>query len=331
MKYILLSGGSGKRLWPVSSSSKAKQFIQIFQNENKEPESMLQRSYRLLSSIVSKKDILISSSEKQKEYIYEQLGKDVNLVLEPSQRDTFPAIVLSILYLLSKGEIDEDSLITVLPVDSLVDLAFYKFLVENQTILSHRNFNILLTGVKPTYPSQKYGYILREGQKEISDVISFREKPSEAKAKELIASKALWNTGVFCLRAKYILDICLDKFGHLDYSEFYKNYSLCEKISFDYAVLEKADHVGVRAFSGVWKDIGTWNTFVEEMSQPIIGNVISDPSCPNVNGINQLNIPIIVSGIDDLIFVATEDGILIASHNGSSYIKPLVEKLDAKL
>ena len=329
MKFILLSGGSGKRLWPMSVGDKSKQFLKVYRNsdEGNEPESMLQRAFRLLKKTCDKSDILISSTKNQKDIIYDQIGKNVNLVLEPEQKDTFPAIALAALYLKYLGE-DSNSILTIMPVDCLVDEEFYRFLSENEQVINSSAFDILLIGVKPTYPTQKYGYILRENSAEVSRVISFKEKPSASKAAELIASGALWNAGVFCVKLGYIVKLIEQKLGINDYSTLQNSFGNLEKISFDYAVLESSRNIGVRFYPGVWKDVGTWNTFVEEMATPTMGKVVYDPSCTNINVINQLNSPVMLSGVKDIIVVATEDGILVASHNGSSYIKPLVERLE---
>ena len=115
-----------------------------------------------------------------------------------------------------------------------------------------------------------------------------------------------------------------------DYYDLLAKYDTLDKISFDYAVVEKEKDISVMRFSGEWKDLGTWNTLVEAIKDPIIGNGIQSKSCENTNIINELDIPILCMGLENVIVAASKEGIIVTNKEQSSYIKPYVEKLEQR-
>lgn len=327
MNIILLSGGSGKRLWPLSNEIRSKQFIKMFKNDQGEYESMVQRVYHQIKSVNPDANITIATSKSQVSAIRNQLGDQVNICVEPSRRDTFPAIMLAAAYLHSKKGVNIEEPVLVCPVDPYVSVDYFQALTQLETMACDKENNLVLMGVEPTYPSEKYGYIIPMTQDTKSYVKEFREKPSESVAKEYLNQGALWNCGVFGFRLGYLLDIGKQYVSSVDYDDIYRNYDSIQKISFDYAVVEKEKKIQALRFHGSWKDIGTWNTFTEEMSESTIGNAIVTNSCEDTNVINELNIPIVCTGCKDMIIAASGDGILIAEKHQSSFIKPVVEKI----
>lgn len=340
MNIILLSGGSGKRLWPLSNDTRSKQFLKLLKNEQGDMESMVQRVYRQINMAGIEANILIATGASQVDAIRCQLGNKVDIVQEPQRRDTFPAIALSCAYLALEKKVSYDDVVLVLPVDPYADMEYFNTLNRMETVTRQGIADLVLMGIRPTYPSAKYGYIMPRREEELQTqdgiqaypVKNFIEKPSELKAEELISEGALWNGGVFAFQLGYLMEIInasfIDKAVNLDsFEEIYNNYELFTKISFDYEVVEKAASIAMIPYDGTWKDLGTWNTLSEEMESSYIGQVTSGEETENTNIINELSIPIVALGCKDMIIAASPDGILISDKQKSSYIKSYVESL----
>ncbi len=324
MKILLLSGGSGRRLWPLSNDNCSKQYIKIMNksgDENSGKCSMLQRVFDQLSKKGLGDKAVIIASDAQTEIIQSQLGKDTKIATEPERRDTFPAILLGAAWAASNGSAD-DEFVTVMPVDPYVDDDYFGMFEKMEEALRQSGKNIALLGATPTYPSEKYGYILSEDVgKNYREVTCFREKPTVADAKKMIDGGALWNCGVFCFRVGMMKEYA-EKYGmKFDYNEVVKRYDDLPKISFDYEVMEKAGGCIVLEYRDSWKDVGTWNTLTEEMRDKTVGQVVMDETCENSNAVNVLDIPLIVMGAKDMVISASYDGILVADKERSSYIK----------
>ena len=328
MNIILLSGGSGKRLWPLSNDVRSKQFIKIFKTDNEEYESMLQCVYHQMKEVVPDVNITIATAKTQVSAIHNQLGNDVGICVEPCRRDTFPAIALASAYLHDKQGVSEEEVVVVCPVDPYVKTDYFQALKELDELAKQGTHHLNLLGIEPTYPSEKYGYIIPKGREKISDVISFREKPNADTAKEYIEQGALWNAGVFAFRLGYLLEKAHELMDFVDYDDLFQKYETLEKISFDYAVVEKEPSIQVMRFLGEWKDLGTWNTLTEAMEENMIGEAIQNEVCENVHIINELDIPILCMGCKDIVVSASPDGILVSDKVQSSYIKSYVDKLD---
>ena len=155
--------------------------------------------------------------------------------------------------------------------------------------------DLVLMGITPTYPSEKFGYVMskKDGLIDgIAMVERFVEKPNIEKAKELLAQGAFWNGGVFAFRLGYMMNI-VDQYLKADtFQETHKRYPEFPKISFDYEVVEKAKSVAVVPFAGEWKDLGTWNALCEELPSTHIGNVMMGDNNVNINAVNELDIPV---------------------------------------
>lgn len=331
MNIVLLSGGSGKRLWPLSNDTRSKQFIKIFKTADGEYESMVQRVYRQIRSVDKAADITIATSKSQVSAIHNQLGENVGVSVEPCRRDTFPAIALAAAYLHDVRGISEQEAVVVCPVDPYVEEDYFEALRKLGERAETGNANLVLMGIEPTYPSAKYGYIIPENKDNISRVSVFKEKPTEETALEYIAQGALWNGGVFAFRLEYVLRRAHELIEFTDYQDLFDRYESLTKISFDYAVVEHEQQIEVMRFAGMWKDMGTWNTLTEAMESDHIGKAILNERCENVHVVNELNVPVLCMGLKDVVVSASPEGILVSDKNQSSYIKPYVDEINQQI
>jgi mannose-1-phosphate guanylyltransferase len=325
MNIILLSGGSGKRLWPLSNETRSKQFLKLLKDENGNSESMVQRVYRQIKEASIDANIVVATGKSQLDSIRSQLGNAVDVVLEPERRDTFPAIALSCTYLAYEKSMNSDEVVLVLPVDPYAELEYFMTLIKMEKVIHDRNANIALMGIKPTYPSAKYGYIIPN--KDATFVEKFQEKPTEQYAEELIRNGAMWNGGVFAFKLGYLMDIIKKYTAFNSYEELEKQYHNLPKISFDYEVVEKESSIAMVEYKGIWKDLGTWNTLTEVMDDNKLGKVILADNCDNTHVINELDIPITVLGAKNIVVAASPDGILISDKRESSYLKTYVDDI----
>lgn len=331
MNIILLSGGSGKRLWPLSNNVRSKQFIKIFKTEQGEYESMVQRVYRQIRTVDPAAKVTIATSKAQVSTLHNQLGDDVGICVEPCRRDTFPAIALACSYLHDVQSVSEEEPVIVCPVDPYVDMDYFFAFQQLEDMIRTGEANLALMGMEPTYPSEKYGYVIPEDTGAVSKVRTFKEKPDAATAKEYMKQGALWNGGVFAFQLKYVLRKAHELIAFSDYQDLISQYFSLTPISFDYAVVEKEDSIQVMRFSGQWKDLGTWNTLAEAMEENAVGRVKLNEKCNNVHVINELDVPLLCMGLENLIVSASPEGILVSSKEQSSYIKPYVDAIDQQI
>ena len=370
MKIVLLSGGSGKRLWPLSNEVRSKQFLKVVRDGDGRVESMLQRVHRQMQAAGLGDGVTVATGAAQVESIKGQLGEAVSIVVEPERRNTFPAIALSAAYLYFEKNCPMEETVVVLPVDPYVGEEYFRMLHKLDAAVQAGAADLVLMGVAPTYPSEKYGYIIPipqagwdgqglarnipgnrgEGKEgifpgmcrkspdaadgedgaQILPVLEFREKPDMQTAEELIQKGGLWNCGVFAFKLSYLMGIIKKTIPCACYADVLRQYGEFEKTSFDYAVVEKAESVAVLPYHGEWKDLGTWNTLTEVMEEKPIGDVVVSEKCRNTHVINELSIPIVVMGAKDMIVAASPDGILVSDKEQSSYIKGYVENRDMR-
>lgn len=331
MNIILLSGGSGKRLWPLSNDIRSKQFIKLFKDENGEDESMVQRVYRQITTVDPDAKVTIATSKSQASAIHNQLGDKASICVEPCRRDTFPAILLAAAYLHDELGVGDDESVAVCPVDPYVDNSYYEGVEALEKLVQQNTANLTLMGIAPTYPSEKYGYIIPESSNEVSTVKEFKEKPDKATAEKYLAQNAVWNAGVFAFKLGYLLEKAHAMVDFEDYRDLYSKYETLTKISFDYAVVEKETSIQVMRYNGDWKDVGTWNMMAEVMADNIKGKAVMDDTCVNTQIVNELNIPILAMGCKDMVIAASGDGILISDKERSGYMKPYVEKISTEV
>lgn len=331
MQVVLLSGGSGKRLWPLSNDVRSKQFIKMIKNEEGEPESMVMRVYRQIMEAVPGAQVTIATGKKQVSSIRNQLGDLVKICVEPDRRDTFPAISLTACFLNEVLGVDRKEPVVICPVDPYVESAYFQALKKLGDLAAEGAANLYLMGMEPTYPSEKYGYIIPESREDVSEVQAFQEKPDLETAKRYLSQGALWNGGVFACKLGYLLEKAHEQIEFKGYQDLYDLYSGVDKISFDYAVVERENSIRVLRYGGMWKDLGTWNTFAEAMDEKALGKVILNETCENTNVVNELNIPILCMGCKNMVIAASGDGILISDKGQSSYIKPFVDQLEQQV
>lgn len=327
MNIILLSGGSGKRLWPLSNDVRSKQFIKLFKDNDGNYESMVQRVYRQITEVDQSAKVTIATSKSQASAIHNQLGDKVSICVEPCRRDTFPAILLAAAYLHDEIGVGLDDAVAVCPVDPYVENSYYECVEKLEATVRQKTANLTLMGIEPTYPSEKYGYIIPATDGEVSDVKEFKEKPDRATAETYLKQNALWNAGVFAFKLSYLLDKAHSMVEFTDYRDLYSKYETLTKISFDYTVVEKESSIQVVRYSGSWKDVGTWNMMAEVMADNIKGKAVMDENCENTQIVNELNIPILAMGCKDMVIAASGDGILVSDKERSGYMKPFVEKI----
>lgn len=327
MQLVLLSGGSGKRLWPLSNNARSKQFLPLLLSPNGSRESMIQRVVRQVQESNLTCDITFATNALQRDIIINQLGDKVNIVPEPERRDTFPAIALASSYLVFEKQCSLDEVVVVMPCDVYTESTYFQVISKMVDAINHNVAPLLLMGITPNYPSEKFGYIIPKNTDKIEQIYSvkeFTEKPSTAQAEELIKLGAFWNGGVFAFRLGYMIDILKQYLSVNTFEEVVAQYSSLPKISFDYEVVEKASSVSVIPFSGLWRDLGTWNALCEQLPNESIGNVyIGDNN--NTHIINELGLPLFCNGLDNIVVAASSDGIMVCNKDKSEQIKEYVD------
>ena len=331
MQLVLLSGGSGKRLWPLSNNARSKQFLPLLEKEDGTMESMVQRVVRQVREAHLTDDITLATNASQLDNIINQLGDSVSVVTEPERRDTFPAIALASGYLKLKKGCPDDEVVVIMPCDPFTEAGYFETIGKMVRCVEADVAELVLMGITPTYPSEKYGYVvpvtdhlMAEGSMAVS---KFTEKPNVERAKELLEMGALWNGGVFAFRLGYMMEIAQRYVKADSFEEMRSRYSEFPKISFDYEVAEKADSVAVLPYSGQWKDLGTWNTLTDELHHQIIGNAVMGPRCTDTHVINELQYPIYVDGMEDTVIAASPDGIIVCRKKYTEDIKKAVDHL----
>ena len=340
MHIILLSGGSGKRLWPLSNDTRSKQFIKIFRRPEGSPplgkdedtgyESMVQRVYRQIRSVDPDATVMIATAKSQVSSIHNQLGDGVSVSVEPCRRDTFPAIAIATAYLHDVIKVPADEAVVVCPVDPYVEDSYFQCLQE-MCRKAEKQDGLVLMGIQPTYPSEKYGYILAREDSEGHSFFEFKEKPDAETAQKYIEEGCLWNGGVFAYKLSYVLEKSRELMGTNSYYQLYGNYSKLKKISFDYAVVENEKKLSIVKYNGEWKDLGTWNTLTEAMEGSYVGDVRMNDKCENVHAINEMSVPMLVMGCKNIVVSASPEGILVSDMDQSSYIKPYVDDIKQQI
>ena len=328
MQLVLLSGGSGKRLWPLSNNSRSKQFLQLLRAPDGSCESMVQRVVRQAVEAGLSPQITLATNESQLDYIKAQLGPAVSAVTEPERRDTFPAIALAAGWLsLGKGCPDSETVV-VMPCDAYTENAYFETIAAMVKAVEQSAADLVLMGIRPESPSSKFGYVVPVpgSSGPVMRVARFTEKPSPERAVELLGEGALWNGGVFAFRLGYMMDIVRRYVAAASFDELRARYAEFPRISFDYEVAEKAESVAVVPFEGAWKDMGTWDALTGELPA-VTGNGVLGERCKDVYIVNELPVPVLVEGLEDVVVAASADGILVCRRSDTENIKKYVEKL----
>lgn len=342
MKSIILAGGSGSRLWPLSREEYPKQLLALDKDE-----SLLQKTFNRLCSFSKPADIVTVTNIKHYSNIKLQLNKidSSNVVIgEPFGRNTAPAIASTLQYFIQQG--CEDDVVLIVPSDHLIkDIDGFNKTVEQGKDLAEQGY-IVTFGIKPTYPETGYGYIKTEKAISVGyKVEKFVEKPNFETAKKYLDSgNYYWNGGIFMGKIstflnefkKYASDIYMH-LGTLDFSNSTQiNFSVYEKmpsISIDYAIMEKSDKIALVKLQSDWNDLGSWQSIFNVKEKDENGNVLTGKVVvDNVKNsfIYSQKEVVAVSSLENIILVETEDAIMACKLDESQNVKKLYEKLKAK-
>lgn len=334
MTNIILCGGSGTRLWPISRALMPKQFVKLFDDK-----SLFQLTAERNAKLCEK--LYIVSNTEQYFLAVDQLEEESTFLLEPIGRNTAPAIALACM------DIDPDEIVLVTPSDHLIkNETAYQKVVQDATKLAKEN-NLVTFGITPNYPETGFGYIEADG-----DVVkSFKEKPDLKTAKEYIQKgNYYWNSGMFCFKAGLFLQE-LKKYSPDIYDSCQKAYENNQKIadnqkritlelmsaipsdSIDYAVMEKSNKVKVVPSNIDWSDLGSFDALYEELPKDKNGNTQNDKHI-SIDSKNNLIVThdkqISTIDIEDLIIIDTPDALLISKKGSSQKVKEVVSKLKEK-
>jgi len=332
---VILAGGKGERLWPLSRENRPKQLLPFVNNH-----SLLENSLDRLDGLIEKDNRFIVTTEQQKNAINNLVNDKINsLFIEPASRNTAPAIVLSCLLLAKKNP---DAVVVFLPADHYIPNT-KKFVesISHAIEYSKKHDSITLLGVKPHFPATGYGYI--EYQKNTSDdpvgkVLQFHEKPSLKVAQSYCSKQSmLWNIGIFCGRIsiflheyqKYTPELYAEMQNYIVANDA-QLYSSMQSISIDHALMEKSDKINVVPVDFEWFDVGNLEIFLTLQQ-----SVHSNASSANVIEINAKNNLISSSsgkiitllGVDDVCVVETADAILIVKRSQAEKVKLIIQEL----
>lgn len=333
MQIVLLSGGSGKRLWPLSNEIRSKAFLRLLHTENGGMESMIERVCRGLEDAGLLESSCIVTHRSQVEITRKSVDDQVSLLAEPQKRGTFTAVALAASYLHSVKKLDPQEIVAVIPVDSYVEASFFKQLHQFPGVLADSQADIALIGVMPEFPSTQFGYILPSegsGGTNFLNVEQFIEKPEEAKAVELISKGGLWNCGVFSCSLGFLLSCLEERNLPVDYAQFLDQYEHLPERSFDYEILEHTRRAVVIPYTGVWADIGSWDTLTPHLHEKVIGSGSVSEDSKGTYLLNELTSPVHVICAPGLIVAAGPDGILVAGMEQAKRIKQKLEGYAAK-
>lgn len=320
-------------MWPLSNGTRSKQFIKLLPSPDGSRESMVQRVVRQLKECGLDGTITVATSASQRDVIINQLGDGIPVVTEPERRDTFPAIALACSYLAYEEQCPAEEIVVVMPCDPYTEQGYFETVRHMADAVGNDAAELVLMGIRPTYPSSKYGYVVPSASDKkavIYKVSRFTEKPDVPVAERLISEGAFWNGGVFAFRLGYMTDIVSRYVNAGTFAEIRSRYVEFPKISFDYEVAEKAGSVAVIPFAGEWKDLGTWNTLTDELKEHAIGNVILDRESENTHVVNELDLPVMCVGARNLVVAASCDGILVSEKSKSEHIKTYADRLQCR-
>lgn len=352
MKALILAGGAGTRLWPVSRKNKPKQ-VQPFIDEK----TLLQATYDRVSIGFKKEDIFISTGNDLADKVKEQLPllNKNNLIVEPVRRGNAPAIGLAALILHERDP--KSSLVTIWSDNYIKDVDEYvRILKLLDKILNDNFYKTVLVGVKPTYPETGYGYIKMDshvtkiGEDEVFRVEKFVEKPDLKTAKKFLQQwDYLWNPGIFSWKTEYLLklykEFLPDVYKHLEIIQaalgadkeqevIKKEFGAMPSVEIEQGILEKSDDILVVPASFGWSDIGHWKTVQEMLSDRIDSNVVKGKYV-DIDSFGNLIYSyshrlIATAGVKNMIIIETDDVILVCPKDRAQDVKKIVKKLEEK-
>lgn len=340
---VIMSGGSGTRLWPLSRKNKPKQFLNLFGEY-----SLFQDTLGRLSGLTGLEAPIIVCNDDHRFMVAEQLQEiaisDAEIILEPCARNTAPAIVIAALQALSHGN---DPLMLVLAADHIIqdNKAFHQA-IKQAEIEAHKG-HLVTFGIIPDSPHTGFGYIEAQDKKTPTNVIAFVEKPDLIRAQQYLDSgHHYWNSGMFMFKASTILqeieryspemlasckqalesaELDLD-FIRLDKTKF----QTCPSNSLDYTVMEKTEKAVVIPLDAGWSDVGSWSSLwdnhdKDQNNNVLIGDVIVDKVTNSyIHAEHRL---VSVLGVDNIVVVETPDAIMVANKDQAENIKTIVAQL----
>lgn len=336
MKIIILAGGGGTRLFPLSRANYPKQFLKL-NNQH----SLLAQTVQRFLPLAKAGDIVIVTNKEHLHQVKADLvdagAPGAHILLEPVGRNTAPAIALAARYCLDELGSNEDEILFVSPSDHIIQSAA-GFLKTVKAAVADAKEYIVTFGVKPDKPETGYGYIQtgsRHGAGFIVD--SFREKPDQVTAeKYLAAGNYYWNSGMFALTIATLMTELvihqpdIHQLAEKPLAELTERFAEMPNISFDYAVAEKSAKVLTIPLTVTWSDIGSWDAIYETLPKDAAGNAI-EGDCLPIDCSNSLMLGhsrlIAGVGLEDTLIVETPDVILVAKKGESQKVKNLVAEL----
>lgn len=328
MHTILLCGGSGQRLWPLSNRIRSKMFLKLLPAPDGGTESMIGRVCRQLDHCGLGESVLFVTHQDQIALTRRHTRNGYPVIGEPSKRGTFTAAALGALYLHSTGTAKPEDTIVIAPADMYADEGFFHLFHQFTDILADSGADLVLLGTRPAHPSDQFGYIVpgRGSTPVYSPVMSFEEKPDPSRAEELIRANALWNCGVFACSLRFLLSQ-LEQMGlPAELGAFTDLYPGFPVRSFDQEVAEKNSKAVVLRHEGEWRDLGSWETLTGQLPGPVMGKGGIWEDCRHTHIVNELNIPLHVIGVSDIIAVGSPEGILIAGKKEANSIKEILQE-----
>ncbi len=349
---VIMAGGKGERFWPQSRQSRPKQLLKLIGDV-----TLIEQTVERLDDLIPKENIIIITNDQYVSTMRSLLEilPEENIIGEPVGRDTAPCVALAAAVVKAKAK-NDDAVMFLLPADHVINDADSMLSVMRDCTYVAEQGNVVTIGVPPTSPSTAYGYI-QCGDEIESDSktpffksLGFKEKPNDEVAKQFLeAGNFKWNSGMFCWSFKTINEAfenhCPELFGTIEkFKTAFENseltavlaeeYPKLNKISVDYAIMEKIDKIVVAECSFDWDDIGSWTALRNQINPDDSNNVIrgTHVGIDSTNNIivGQPGHLITTIDVDDLIIVQTEDATLVCKADSAQRIKEAIQSIESK-